>query len=49
MSKEIGDDDAIDDFIKPKSRSTFCTAVTLLIFKLERPTNAQMWGIGLAI
>ena len=32
MSKEIGDDDVIDDIIKSKSRSTFWTAVTLLIF-----------------
>ena len=49
MSKEIGDDDVIDDIIKSKSMSTFWTAVTLLIFKLERRTNAQMWRIGLAI
>ena len=45
MSKEIGDNDVIDDIIKSKSRSTFWTAVTLLIFKLERQTNAQMRGI----
>ena len=48
MSKEIGDDDVIDDIIKSKSRSTFWTAVTMLIFKLERRTNAQDVGIGLA-
>ena len=41
MSKEIGDDDVIDDVIKSKSMSTFWTSVTLLIFKLERWTNAQ--------
>ena len=41
MFKEIGDDDVIDDIIKFKSRSIFWTAVTLLIFKLERRTNAQ--------
>ena len=44
MSKEIGDDDVIDDIINPKSRSTFWTAVTLLTFKLERPTNVQTVG-----
>ena len=44
MSKEIADDDVIDDIIKPKSRSTFWTAVTLLIFKLKRQTNAQNVG-----
>ena len=44
MSEEIGDDDVIDDIIKSKSRSTFWTAVTLLIFKLERWTNAQNVG-----
>ena len=49
VSKEIGDDDVIDDIIKSKSRSIFSTAVTLLIFKLERRTNAQISGIGLAI
>ena len=49
MCKEIGDDDVIDDIIKSKGRSTFWTAVTLLIFKLKLRTNAQMWGIGLAI
>ena len=46
MSKEIGDDDVIDIIIKSKSRSTFWTSVTLLIFKanLERRTNAQNVG-----
>ena len=46
MSKEIGDDDAIDIIIKSKIRSTFWTSVTLLIFKanLERRTNAQNVG-----
>ena len=36
MSKEIGDEDVIDDIINSKSRSTISTAVTQLIFKLER-------------
>ena len=49
MSKEIGDGDVIDDIIKSKSRSAFWTAVTLLIFKLERWTTLKMWRIGLAI
>ena len=44
MFKEIGDDDVIDDIIKSKSRSIFWTAVTLLISKLERQTNAQIVG-----
>ena len=44
MFKEIGDDDVIDDIIKSKSRSILWTAVTLLIFKLERRTNAQNVG-----
>ena len=44
MSKEIGDDDVIEDIIKSKSRSSFWTSVTLLIFKLERRTNAQNVG-----
>ena len=44
MSKEIGDDDVIDDIIKSKGRSKFWTSVTLLIFKLERRTNAQNVG-----
>ena len=48
-SKEIGDDDIIDDIIKFKSRSTFWTVVTLLIFQLERWKTPKMWGIGLAI
>ena len=43
-SNDIGDDDVIDDIIKSKSRSTFWTAVTLLIFKLERRTNTQKEG-----
>ena len=49
MSKVIGDEDVIDDIIKSKSRSTFWTAVTLLIFKLEHWTTLKMWRIGLAI
>ena len=44
MSKEIGDDDVIDDIIKSKSRSKFWTTVTFLIFKLERRTKAQHVG-----
>ena len=44
MSKEIGDDDVIDDIIKSKRRWTFGTAVTLLTFKLERRTDAQNVG-----
>ena len=46
MSKEIGDDHVIHIIIKSKSRSTFSTSVTLLIFKanLERRTNAQNVG-----
>ena len=43
-SKYKGDDDVIDNIIKSKSRSTFWTAITLLIFKLERRTNAQKEG-----
>ena len=49
MPKEIGDEDFIDDIIKSKSRPTFWTAVTLLIFKLELWTTLKMWRIGLAI
>ena len=44
MSKEKGDDDVIDDVIKSKSRSTIWTAVTPVIFKLERRTNARNVG-----
>ena len=44
MFKEIGDDHVIDDIIKSKCRSVFWTAVTLLIFKLERRTNTQNVG-----
>ena len=46
MSKEIGDDDVIDIIIKSKSRSTFWTSVTLLIFiaNLECRTNTQNVG-----
>ena len=42
----IGDDDVIDITIKSKSRSTFWTSVTLLIFKanLECQTNTQNVG-----
>ena len=34
---------------KSKSKSTFWTAVALLLFKLERQKTPRMWGIGLAI
>ena len=39
VSMEIGDDDVIDDIINSKSISTIWTAVTWLVFKLERRTN----------
>ena len=41
MPTEIGADDVIDKIIKSKSISTFLTAVTWLIFQLERRTKAQ--------
>ena len=39
VSMEIDDDDVIDDIINSKSISTIWTAVTWLVFKLERRTN----------
>ena len=39
VSMEIGDDDVIVDIINSKSISTIWTAVTWLVFKLERRTN----------